>query len=48
MRPDDANPTGIYLLKVKNTSLFSVVHNPNTTAKDLNNDLVKIRLTNGK
>ena len=24
------------------TSLFSVVHNPNTTAKDLNNDLVKI------
>ena len=25
-----------------NTSLFSVVHNPNTTAKDLNNDLVKI------
>ena len=42
MRPDDVNPTGIYLLKVKNTSLFSVVHNPNTTAKDLNNDLVKI------
>ena len=24
------------------TSLFSVAHNPNTTAKDLNNDLVKI------
>ena len=25
-----------------NTSLFSVVHNVNTTAKELNNDLVKI------
>ena len=24
------------------TSLFSVVHNTNTTAKELNNDLVKI------
>ena len=24
------------------TSLFSVVHNANTTAKELNNDLVKI------
>ena len=30
------------------TSLFSVVHNANTTAKKLNNDLVKDGLTNGK
>ena len=27
---------------VDDTSLFSVVHNANTTAKELNNDLVKI------
>ena len=29
-------------LFVDDTSLFSVVHNANTTAKELNNDLVKI------
>ena len=34
--------SSIAKLFADDTSLFSVVHNANTTAKELNNDLVKI------